>query len=396
MSTSARFTIRTLNNISPRGIDRLPRDRYTVSSDAAEPDAIIVRSADMHTMTIPASVKAVGRAGAGTNNVPVAALSKRGVPVFNAPGANANAVKELVIAAILMSMRHVCEAWSYARGLKAADDHALEEAVEQGKKKFVGRELPGRVLGVVGLGAVGVEVANAAHALGMSVVGFDPQLTVERALQLTSSIERTATLDDLFARADVVTVHTPLVEETRNLVNRARLQRMRDGSIVVNFARAGIVDTGAIVDALDDGKLAGYVCDFPTQAIKDHPKVVALPHLGASTHEAEENCAVMVADTLRGFLEHGTIRHSVNFPDAVLPRASGTTRVAVANENVPNVVAEISAALAAAKLNIANLLNKSRGDLAYTLVDVDGQVPADLLESIGATPGVLSVRSLGT
>ena len=220
--------------------------------------------------------------------------------------------------------------------------------------------------------------------------------TVERALQLTSSIERTATLDDLFARADVVTVHTPLVEETRNLVNRARLQRMRDGSIVVNFARAGIVDTGAIVDALDDGKLAGYVCDFPTQAIKDHPKVVALPHLGASTHEAEENCAVMVADTLRGFLEDGTIRHSVNFPDAVLPRASGTTRVAVANENVPNVVAEISAALAAAKLNIANLLNKSRGDLAYTLVDVDGQVPADLLESIGATPGVLSVRSLGT
>jgi len=396
VAAPSRFTIRTLNNISPRGTDRLPRDRYTVSSDAAEPDAIIVRSADMHTMTIPASVKAVGRAGAGTNNVPVAALSKRGVPVFNAPGANANAVKELVIAAILMSMRHVCEAWSYARGLKAADDHALEEAVEQGKKKFVGRELPGRVLGVVGLGAVGVEVANAAHALGMSVVGFDPQLTVERALQLTSSIERTATLDDLFARADVVTVHAPLVEETRNLVNRARLKRMRDGGIVVNFARADIVDTGAIVDALDGEKLAGYVCDFPTQAIKDHPKVVALPHLGASTHEAEENCAVMVADTLRGFLENGTIRHSVNFPDAVLPRASGTTRVAVANENVPNVVAEISAALAAAKLNIANLLNKSRGDLAYTLVDVDGQVPADLLESIGATPGVLSVRSLGT
>ncbi|HEV8218490.1 MAG TPA: 3-phosphoglycerate dehydrogenase family protein [Gemmatimonadaceae bacterium] len=396
VAAPSRFTIRTLNNISPRGTDRLPRDRYTVSSDAAEPDAIIVRSADMHTMTIPASVKAVGRAGAGTNNVPVAALSKRGVPVFNAPGANANAVKELVIAAILMSMRHVCEAWSYARGLPAADDHALEEAVEQGKKKFVGRELPGRVLGVVGLGAVGVEVANAAHALGMSVVGFDPQLTVERALQLTSSIERTATLDDLFARADVVTVHAPLVEETRNLVNRARLKRMRDGGIVVNFARADIVDTGAIVDALDGGKLAGYVCDFPTQAIKDHPKVVALPHLGASTHEAEENCAVMVADTLRGFLENGTIRHSVNFPDAVLPRASGTTRVAVANENVPNVVAEISAALAAAKLNIANLLNKSRGDLAYTLVDVDGQVPAVLLEAIGAIPGVLSVRGLGT
>jgi D-3-phosphoglycerate dehydrogenase / 2-oxoglutarate reductase len=396
MTTSrAQFTIKTLNNISPRGLERLPRDRYTVSSDNAEPDAIIVRSADMHATTIPSSVKAVGRAGAGTNNVPVASLSKRGVPVFNAPGANANAVKELVIAAILMSMRHVCEAWSYARGLTAADDHALDEAVEQGKKKFVGRELPGRVLGVVGLGAVGVEVANAAHALGMRVVGFDPDLTVERALQLTSSIERAATLEDLFSRADVVTVHAPLVDATRNLVNAARLERMKDGGVVVNFARAGIVDTGAIVGALDRGKLASYVCDFPTTAIKDHPKVVALPHLGASTHEAEENCAVMVADTLRGFLENGTIRHSVNFPDAILPRASATTRLAVANENVPNMVAEISSALAAAKLNIANLLSKSRGNLAYTLIDVDGQLPREVLDAIRAIPGVLSVRSVG-
>jgi D-3-phosphoglycerate dehydrogenase len=394
MPDSARFTIRTLNNISPRGLERFPRDRYVVSSNTAEPDAIIVRSADMHAMTIPSSVKAVGRAGAGTNNVPVAALSKRGVPVFNAPGANANAVKELVIAAILMSMRHVCEAWSYARDLSADDDHALEEAVEQGKKKFVGRELPGRVLGVIGLGAVGVEVANAAHALGMRVVGFDPELTVEHALQLTSSIERMLSLEELFSRADVVTVHTPLMAETRNLVNAARLGRMRDGGVVVNFARAGIVDTGAIVDALDRGKLAGYVCDFPTKAIKDHPRVVALPHLGASTLEAEENCAVMVADTLREFLENGTIRHSVNFPDAVLPRPSGTTRVAVANENVPNMVAEISSTLAAAKLNIANLLNKSRGDLAYTLIDVDGQLPAPVLEAIRAIPGVLSVRSV--
>ena len=394
MSASDRFTIRILNNISSRGLERLPGDRYAVSSDTADPDAIIVRSADMHAMTIPDSVKAVGRAGAGTNNVPVAALSKRGVPVFNAPGANANAVKELVIAAILMSMRHVCEAWSYARGLAAADDHALEEAVEQGKKKFVGHELPDRILGVIGLGAVGVAVANAAHALGMRVVGFDPELTVDRALQLTSSIERMASLDDLFARADVVTVHAPLMPETRNLVNAARLGRMRNTGIVVNFARAGIVDTSAIIAALDAGKLAGYVCDFPTKAIKDHPKVVALPHLGASTYEAEENCAVMVADTLREFLENGTIRHSVNFPDAVLPRAPGATRLAVANENVPNMVAEISSALAAAKLNIANLLNKSRGDVAYTLIDVDGQLPASVLDAIRAIPGVLSVRNV--
>jgi D-3-phosphoglycerate dehydrogenase / 2-oxoglutarate reductase len=390
----AQFTIKTLNNISARGLERLPRDRYTVTSDNAEPDAMIVRSADMHAMTIPSSVKAVGRAGAGTNNVPVASLSKRGVPVFNAPGANANAVKELVIAAILMSMRHVCEAWSYARGLTAADDHALEEAVEQGKKKFVGHELPGRVLGVVGLGAVGVEVANAAHALGMRVVGFDPDLTVERALQLTSSIERAVTLEDLFSRADVVTVHAPLVDATRNLVNAARLERMKDGGVIVNFARAGIVDISAMIGALDSGKVASYVCDFPTKAIKDHPKVVALPHLGASTHEAEENCAVMVADTLREFLENGTIRHSVNFPDAVLPRAAATTRLAVANENVPNMVAEISSALAAARLNIANLLSKSRGNLAYTLIDVDGQLPAAVLDAIRSIPGVLSVRAV--
>jgi len=390
----AQFTIKTLNNISARGLERLPRDRYTVTSDNAEPDAMIVRSADMHAMTIPSSVKAVGRAGAGTNNVPVASLSKRGVPVFNAPGANANAVKELVIAAILMSMRHVCEAWSYARGLTAADDHALEEAVEQGKKKFVGHELPGRVLGVVGLGAVGVEVANAAHALGMRVVGFDPDLTVERALQLTSSIERAVTLEDLFSRADVVTVHAPLVDATRNLVNVARLERMKDGGVIVNFARAGIVDISAMIGALDSGKVASYVCDFPTKAIKDHPKVVALPHLGASTHEAEENCAVMVADTLREFLENGTIRHSVNFPDAVLPRAAATTRLAVANENVPNMVAEISSALAAARLNIANLLSKSRGNLAYTLIDVDGQLPTAVLDAIRSIPGVLSVRAV--
>jgi D-3-phosphoglycerate dehydrogenase len=395
MTTPLNFTIRTINNISPLGLERLPRERYTVSSDIAEPDAIIVRSADMHAMAIPSSVKAVGRAGAGTNNVPVAALSKRGIPVFNAPGANANAVKELVIAAILMAMRHVCEGWDYARGLVAEDDRALDEAVEQGKKKFVGHELPGRVLGVIGLGAVGVEVANAAHDLGMRVVGFDPQLTVERALQLTPSIVRMGTLEDLFASADVVTVQAPLMEETRNLVNAARLARMRDGGILVNFARAGLVDASAVLDALERGKLASYVCDFPTKAIKDHPKVVALPHLGASTHEAEEKCAIMVTETLREFLEHGTIRHSVNFPDAVLPRAAGTARVAIANENVPNMVAEISSALSVARLNIANLLNKSRGDLAYTLIDIDGQMPASVLETLRAIPGVLAVRSMG-
>ena len=384
----------TLNNISERGLTRFPRDRYQVAADVGEPDAIMLRSADMHAMVIPASVKAVGRAGAGTNNVPVAAMSKRGIPVFNAPGANANAVKELVVAALLLSARNICEAWSYVRGLPG-DDHALELAVEKGKKQFVGHELPGRVLGVIGLGAIGVEVANAAHGLGMRVVGFDPDLTVHRALQLSSGVERTLSLDDLFARADMVTVHVPLVDGTKKLVNAARLRLMRPGGTIVNFSRAGIVDVAAVTSALDAGTLARYVCDFPTNAIKEHPKVVALPHLGASTHEAEENCAIMVADTLREMLEHGNIRNSVNFPEAVHPRTPGASRMSVVNENVPNMVGQVSTALAAANLNIADLLNKSRGDVAYALIDIDGQIPESMLTTLRDIPGVLSVRRIG-
>jgi D-3-phosphoglycerate dehydrogenase len=389
---SSHFKILTINNISARGLARLPRDRYEVGADVKNPDAIIVRSADMHAMAIPDSVKAVGRAGAGTNNVPVAELSKRGIPVFNAPGANANAVKELVIAGILLSVRNICQAWEYVRGIEASDDHALEVAIEKGKKQFVGHELPGRVLGVIGLGAIGVEVANSAHRLGMRVVGFDPDLTIERAMQLSSGVERTQSLDDLFRRADMVTVHAPLVEATRHLVNAARLKLMRDGGTELKFARAGIVDAAAVVEALDRGTLSSYVCDFPTREIKNHPRVIALPHLGASTHEAEENCAIMVADTLRAFLENGDIRHSVNYPDASLARAPGSARIAVANENVPNIVAQISASLAAANLNIANLLNKSRGDLAYAVIDVDGQIQPSIVDAVRAIPGILSVR----
>ena len=384
------FKILTLNNISVRGLERLPRDRFEVASDIGQPDAIMVRSADMHDMTLPKSVRAVGRAGAGTNNIPVAQLSKLGIPVFNAPGANANAVKELVIAGMFLAARNICQAWSYVRGLQG-DDHALEEAVEKGKKKYVGFELPGKTLGVVGLGAIGVEVANAAHGLGMKVLGFDPQITVQRAWQLSSGVEQAVSLDDLFARSDMVTVHVPLVEGTKGLVNAARLKLMKGGGVVLNFARGGIVDEAATIAALDAGKLGYYICDFPTNACKDHPKVIALPHLGASTEEAEENCAVMVADTLREFLETGNVRNSVNFPEALLPRTMGATRVGIANENVPNMVGQISSALAAANLNIADLLNKSRGGLAYTLIDVDGQVPPGVVDQIRAIPGVLTV-----
>jgi D-3-phosphoglycerate dehydrogenase len=387
------FRIQTLNNISLRGLERLPRDRYEVASALADPHAILVRSADMHAIDIPGSVLAVARAGAGTNNVPVTALSRRGVPVFNAPGANANAVKELVVASLFLAARNIVQAWDFARALQG-DDAAIDEATERGKKQFAGFELPGRTLGVIGLGAIGVEVANAAERLGMRVIGHDPQITVKRAWQLSSSIEQAVSLDELFARSQFVSVHVPLGESTRGLVNAARIRLMPAGGVILNFSRAPIVDDGAVVAALDAGHLHAYVCDFPKNAFRGHPRVVALPHLGASTLEAEENCAVMVAETLRDFLESGNLRHCVNFPDASMPRAPGTTRIAVANSNVPNMVGQVSTLLAAAGINIAELLNKSRGELAYTLIDAEGAVDEDLLARIRAIGGVLSARLL--
>lgn len=386
-----RYRILTLNHISPRGLERLPAEHFEVGASLDEPHAILLRSADLHSRLIPDSVLAVGRAGAGVNNIPVAELSKRGVPVFNAPGANANAVKELVLAGLLMAARNICQAWDFARALPG-DDRALEAAIEAGKKTFTGFELPGRTLGVVGLGAVGVEAANSALGLGMKVLGYDPQLTVQRAWQLSASVEQALSLEDLFARSHAVTVHVPLNERTRHLVNDARLALMARGGVILNFARAAIVDNDAIVRALDAGHLLAYVCDFPAVALKDHPKIVALPHLGASTGEAEENSAVMVAETLKDFLENGNLRHCVNFPEAVLPRAPQTTRLAIANCNVPNMVGQISTCLAAAGLNIADLLNKSLGEYAYTLIDADGAVSEDLLGRMARIEGVLAAR----
>jgi D-3-phosphoglycerate dehydrogenase / 2-oxoglutarate reductase len=385
------YRILTLNNISPRGLARLPRERYQVGGALGAPDAILVRSADMHTLEVAPEVRAVGRAGAGTNNIPVAALSRRGIPVFNTPGANANAVKELVLAGLLMAARNLGPAWLFARGL-AGDDAAIDAAVEQGKKAFVGFELPGRTLGVVGLGAIGVEVANAAQALGMKVLGYDPQITVQRAWALSASVEQAASLEELFTRADAVSVHVPLNADTRGLVNGARLALLRADGILLNFARAGIVAEAAVIAALDAGALHAYVCDFPSAALRGHARIVTLPHLGASTLEAEENCAVMVAEQVRDFLENGNIRNSVNYPEAVLPRVPGTTRLGIANSNVPNMVGQISTCLAGAQLNIADLLNRSRGEFAYTLIDVDGTVGEAVLTQIRAIAGVLAAR----
>ncbi|TJY62211.1 3-phosphoglycerate dehydrogenase [Sinimarinibacterium sp. CAU 1509] len=383
--------IQTLNNISVAGLERLPRNAYEVASEISQPDAILVRSAKMHDMEIPASVKAIGRAGAGTNNIPVAAMSKRGVPVFNAPGANANAVKELVLASMFMASRNIPQALDFVRKLDG-DNKAMNEAVEAGKKKFVGFELPGRTLGVIGLGAIGVKVANAALELGMKVYGYDPAMTVQNAWQLNAGVRQAVSVDDLMSKSQFVSVHVPLIDATRGLINADRIKLMQKQGVVLNFARDAIVDERAVLEALDNGQLHAYACDFPSNALKGHPRAICTPHLGASTAEAEDNCAVMVADQIREFLEAGNIRNSVNFPEAVLPLLPGKTRICIVNENVPNMVGQISTALAKHALNIADLLNKSRGDLAYTIVDVDTDVPASVAQELGAISGVLATR----
>jgi len=386
------FKVRTLNSIAVAGLDRLPRNHYEVASEIAKPDAILLRSFKMHDMALPESLLAVGRAGAGTNNIPVAKLSKLGVPVFNAPGANANAVKELVIAGLLMAARKLPQALEFVRGLKTSGDE-LDKAVESGKKQFVGFELPKRTLGVVGLGAIGVEVANAALKLGMNVLGHDPAITVQHAWELSSGVQKAVNLDDLFARADVVTVHVPLLKATDKLVSAARLDMMPRGAVILNFSRSEIVDSAAVLEALNAGKLSAYVTDFPARALLDHPKVICLPHLGASTVEAEENCAVMVVDNVREFLENGNVTRSVNFPETVLHRTR-PNRVAIPHKNVPNMVAQILTCLAAQNINIADMLNHSRDELSYTLVDLDTQPNEATLERIRAIEGILSVRVL--
>jgi len=386
------FKILTLNNISVAGLECLPRDRYEVASEIRMPDAILVRSHNMHDMSVPDSLWAVGRAGAGTNNIPVNEMTERGIPVFNAPGANANAVKELTIAGLLLASRNICQAWDFARRLEGNDED-IDAATEAGKKNFVGTELPGRTLGVIGLGAIGVEVANTALALGMQVVGFDPDITVRRAWELSSEVRQAVSLGDLLTQVDMVSVHVPMSTNTKALVDGARLEQMRPNAILLNFARGPIVDEAAVIKALNTGRLSAYVCDFPSNALKQHSGVIALPHIGASTREAEENCAIMVTNQIRDFLENGIIRNAVNFPEVIMPRGSGY-RLAVVNANVPNMLGQISTALANADLNIIDMLNKSRANIAYTLADVESPLTPSVLDAIGAIDGVRSVRAL--
>ena len=384
--------IQTLNNISPLGLKRLPNDKFVVSPEMPEPDGILLRSFKMHDMEIPKSLKAVGRAGAGVNNIPVEKLTKLGIPVFNAPGANSNAVKELVIAGMLMAIRHIGTSWQFSQGLSGTDAE-ISKAVEAGKKNFSGFELPGRTLGVIGLGAIGRLVANAALSLGMKVIGFDPGLTVEGAWQLSSDVKKANSVDELLRNADFVTFHVPLMEKTKHLINAERLKFMKDGVVILNFAREGIVDDVAVSAAIKAGKVYGYVCDFPSNLLKNHEKVITLPHLGASTAEAEDNCAIMVAEQVKDFLENGNIRNSVNYPEVAAPREA-PHRLIVANANVPNMLGQISETLGLAKLNIHDMVNRSRGEYAYTIVDLDSPVPEDVRLKVAAIPGVLMARVL--
>lgn len=387
------YKILTLNNISVTGLDRLSRERYEIASEITHPDAVLVRSFKMHDWEVPASLQAIGRAGAGVNNIPVDQMTAKGIPVFNAPGANSNAVQELVLTGMLLSARNICPAWEFARQLEG-DDATISKQVEAGKKDFVGFELPGKTIGVVGLGAIGIKIANTAIALGMRVIGYDPKITVQGAWKLSHEVEQASSVDDLLCHCDFVTFHVPLVDATKNMINAERLVNMRDSVTILNFSRAGIVNDDAVVEALDSGKVNAYVCDFPSNLLKDHPKVVTLPHLGASTMEAEDNCAIMVADQIKDYLESGNISNSVNFPTIKMAKLPDQYRLTIAHENIPNIIGPITNAIASAEINIIDMLNKSLNDAAYTLIDIEAALPESVVDEIKAIEGVLNVRCL--
>jgi len=382
--------IQVLNNISPLGLEKFPKETYYVSTSNDNPDAILVRSAKMHDIDIENNLKAVGRAGAGVNNIPLQKMSDNGVVVFNTPGANANAVKELVISSMLLASRNICQGWSYVNDLPLDN---LKATVEDGKKQYSGSELPGKTLGIVGLGAIGVEIANAASMLGMDVIGYDPSISKKNAWKISSDVEEALSLEELFSRSDFVSFHVPLVDATKNLLNAKRIGLLPQGCVVINMSRDGIIDEDQLIKSLDSGKMKYYVTDFPIDEKKNHDKVIALPHLGASTSEAEDNCAVMIAKQIKDYLENGNIINSVNFPDAKMPRA-GKERLAITHRNVPNMVRQITKAIAEEEANIVDMLNKSKGEFAYTLIDIEEKISNSVIENIKKVEGILKVRAL--
>lgn len=384
------LNVKVLNNISPLGLEKFPKETYEVSTNEENPDAILVRSAKMHEMEIGDKLKAIGRAGAGVNNIPLDKMSDKGVVVFNTPGANANAVKELVISSMLLASRNICQAWDYVNKLPLEN---LKTTVEDGKKQYSGSELPGKTLGIVGLGAIGVEIANAASMLGMDVIGYDPSISKKNAWKISSEVEEALSLEELFSKSDFVSIHVPLVEATKNLLNSKRIALLPEGCVVINMSRDGIVDEDQLIKSLDSGRVKYYVTDFPIDDKKNHDRVIALPHLGASTSEAEDNCAIMIAKQIKDYLEHGNIVNSVNFPDSKMPRA-GEKRLAITHRNIPNMVRQITKEIAEEGANIVDMLNKSRGDFAYTLIDIEKEISKTVIENIKQVEGILKVRAL--
>jgi D-3-phosphoglycerate dehydrogenase / 2-oxoglutarate reductase len=385
----------TLNQISVKGLERLPREEYEIASEFSHPDAILLRSHKLSAADIPESTLAIARAGAGVNNIPVEACSERGIPVFNTPGANANAVKELVATGLLLGSRGVTEGVAYVDTLAGITDKAeLNKTLEANKKNFKGSELIGKTLGVVGLGAIGSLVAEMALTLGMEVVGYDPALSVEAAWRLSSRVRKADTLSALFARCDYISLHLPVLDATRGLINHELLGAVKEGTCLLNFAREEIIDQASLIEALDSGKLRRYIADFPAPDLIGRKDVILMPHIGASTEEAEDNCAIMAADQLRDFLENGNIRNSVNFPPLQLERVSGC-RLSVTNENVPKILGNVLSILADADLNVIDMLNKSRGDIAYNLIDISSGATPEILDEMRAIEGVTNVRLIG-
>ena len=384
------YKIQTLNKIAACGLERLPRDNYETASEIGHPDGILVRSQEMHNLEFPTSLLAIARAGAGTNNIPIAKATEKGIVVFNTPGANANAVKELVLAAMLLSSRRIYQGLAWSQSLKGKGDE-VPELVEKGKAQFVGPEIEGKTLGVIGLGAIGVMIANAANALGVKVIGYDPYISVEAAWKMNTAVRKAPSLDALVAESDYITIHVPLTPETKGLFNKERLARTKKGARIINLSRSGLVDNTALKAELASGRLGGYVTDFPEEDLLGVDNILAIPHLGASTPEAEDNCAIMAADQMREYLERGNIKNSVNFPAAEMA-PTGKTRVTIANKNVPNMVGQITAVLAKHGLNIEDMLNKNRGEVAYNIIDIGGDTPKTLKEELEKIDGVLLVR----
>lgn len=386
------FKIQKLNKISPLGLALFPTDKYEYATEIGNPDAILVRSAEMHDLDLPDSLKAVARAGAGVNNIPIDKCSEKGIIVFNTPGANANAVKELVIMGLILSSRKVYEGISWATGLIGKGDE-VPKLIEKGKSNYTGPEIKGKKLGVIGLGAIGVMVANDARALGMEVTGFDPFISVDAAWGLSREVKKAISLDNLIAESDYITLHVPLNDKTKGLINKEKFDIMKEGVRILNFARGGLVNNEDLRAAIEQSVVACYVTDFPDEDLLKMDKVLSIPHLGASTPESEDNCAVMAVNQLKAFLESGNIVNSVNFPECVLPQV-GKKRLIIANKNVPNMIGQITQVLADNNINIADMLNKSKGDYAYNIIDLDGDAGSDIVEKLKSIKDIIMVRVL--